>query len=451
MATTLSKVREKISARLAVVFIITIMSLLWFFDHISVFAAITLGISAAFLLFQMEVKYRRKELKNKRKFAQAERRIEQEGIMSLRTHALNGLPSPTLLIDHRKTILFANDAAKGLLDDDLTGKDISLFLRQPKFIDAITKAITGEASASEEGFIRYTSNSERSFDVTIAPIKPDNSKQNIQATVFFYEVTSLLKTEQMRVDFVANASHELRTPLTSLMGFIETLQGPAKEDLEAHQRFLGIMQKEADRMVLLVDDLLSLSRIEMARYQPPETPADIELIIGNAIDSIEKLAEKRSIRLKTDFEADLPNVIIDTGQITQVLLNLLTNASKYADQDSDVKVIVARNNGNYVEVTVRDQGPGIAPEHLARLTERFYRVDTARSREMGGTGLGLAIVKHILLRHNSQLNIRSTVGEGTSFSFRLQIANPNDENEGDKTSTVHAVTSTEIEQIETAN
>jgi two-component system phosphate regulon sensor histidine kinase PhoR len=424
MAITLSKIRENISARLAVIFIVMVMTLLWFFNHIDLFAAATLGLLATFLLFQMEVKYRRKQLKNKRKYVQAERRIEQEGIMSLRTHALNGLPSPTLLIDHNKRILFANDAAKDLLDDDLPGKDVSLYLRQPKFIDAISKALDGTRDINDESFIRYTSNSERSFDVTIAPIKPDNSTQNHQATVFFYEVTSLLKTEQMRVDFVANASHELRTPLTSLMGFIETLQGPAKDDLEAHNRFLAIMQKEADRMVLLVDDLLSLSRIEMARYQPPETPASVEIIIGNALDSIQKLAEKRGITLQTEFEPELPQAIIDTGQITQVLLNLLTNASKYADQNSTVHIIVRRSNGAYIEVTVRDEGPGISPEHLARLTERFYRVDTARSREMGGTGLGLAIVKHILLRHNSQLNIRSTVGEGTSFSFRLSVATP---------------------------
>jgi two-component system phosphate regulon sensor histidine kinase PhoR len=422
MATTLSKIPEKISARLSIIAIAVIMALLWFFGHASFIAAITLGAAAAFLFFQLEIKYRRKELKSKRRHARTERRIEQEGIMSLRTHALNGLPSPTLLIDHKKRILFANDAAKGLLDDDLTGKDISLYLRQPKFIDAITKALSGTPETNEDAFIRYTSNSERSFDVTIAPIRPDDTTKEHQATVFFYEVTSLLKTEQMRVDFVANASHELRTPLTSLMGFIETLQGPAKEDLEAHHRFLGIMQKEADRMVLLVDDLLSLSRIEMARYQPPETPANIGIIIGNALDSIYKIAEKRGITLITEFEDDLPLAIIDTGQITQVLLNLLTNAAKYADQDSAVHIIATRHNGAHIEVTVRDEGPGIAPEHLARLTERFYRVDTARSREMGGTGLGLAIVKHILLRHNSQLNIRSALGEGTSFSFRLQIA-----------------------------
>ncbi|UTW54144.1 ATP-binding protein [Kordiimonas sp. SCSIO 12610] len=436
MATTLAKIREKISARLALVFIVIVMALLWFFNHIDLFATVILSLSAAFILFQMEVKYRRRTLKKKRKTAQNDRRIEQEGIMSLRTHALNGLPSPTLLIDHKRRILFANDSAKELLDDELNGKDISLFLRQPKFIDAITKALNGEVDTENDSFIRYTSNSERSFDVTIAPIKPDNSTENHQATIFFYEVTSLLKTEQMRVDFVANASHELRTPLTSLMGFIETLQGPAKEDLDAHHRFLGIMQKEADRMVLLVDDLLSLSRIEMARYQAPETPAKVELIIGNALDSIEKLAEKRGITLRTEFEADLPLAILDTGQITQVLLNLLTNAAKYADQDSTVHIVAQRNNGNHIEIIVRDEGPGIPPEHLARLTERFYRVDTARSREMGGTGLGLAIVKHILLRHNSQLNIRSTVGEGTSFSFRLQIAEPDSNGTDQKSSAI---------------
>jgi two-component system phosphate regulon sensor histidine kinase PhoR len=181
-------------------------------------------------------------------------------------------------------------------------------------------------------------------------------------------------------------------------------------------------------MTLLIDDLLSLSRIEMSRHVAPETAINVELIVSNAVNSVLKMAEKRGITLKTSFADNLPHALADGDQITQVILNLLVNAAKYADQDSTVYIEAEKQSNDQLSISVRDKGPGIAPEHLARLTERFYRIDTARSRQMGGTGLGLAIVKHILLRHNSHMDIRSKLGEGTKFSFNLAVAEDNNEN-----------------------
>jgi two-component system phosphate regulon sensor histidine kinase PhoR len=294
-------------------------------------------------------------------------------------------------------------------------------LRQSSFVKALEEVLTGHSVQS--GAIRYTNSQDRSFDLTISPIagtKPDGSKR-IQAMVFFFEVTSLLRTEQMRVDFVANASHELRTPLTTITGFIETLQGPAADDPDAQKRFLAIMQRESDRMKRLIDDLLSLSRIEMSRHDAPDEVVDINSIIKATVNACAPSGAERGVTFSLELDEEANKVQGDPDQLTQVFLNLLGNAAKYADRDTSVHILTNIDplSEDQLYVTVRDEGPGISSEHLSRLTERFYRVDTARSRKMGGTGLGLAIVKHILLRHSSQLEIRSQVGVGTTFSFKL--------------------------------
>jgi len=423
MPKSLLDLRTALNEKRATIMVTLGIAILTVLDQVSLIGATAIFILSAVTLHQLEIRHRLQLLANKRTKVRVDRRTHREGVMSLRTHALNQLPSPTLLIDHKHKIIFANDAVNELLDDDLTGKDAFLYLRQPKFIEAIDSALQPNAETEDPfGSIRYTSNSDRSFDVTIAPIPEAEEDEPPQVIVFFYEVTSLLRTEQMRVDFVANASHELRTPLTSVLGFIETLQGPARDDDDARERFLGIMQREAERMTLLIDDLLSLSRIEMSRHVAPETSINVELIVSNAVNSVLKMAEKRGITLKTSFADSLPQAVADGDQITQVILNLLVNAAKYADQDSTVYIEAEKQTNDQLSISVRDEGPGIAPEHLARLTERFYRIDTARSRQMGGTGLGLAIVKHILLRHNSHMDIRSKLGEGTKFSFNLAVA-----------------------------
>jgi two-component system phosphate regulon sensor histidine kinase PhoR len=220
----------------------------------------------------------------------------------------------------------------------------------------------------------------------------------------------------MRADFVANASHELRTPLATLIGFIETLQGPAGSETNIRERFLGIMSREANRMARLVDDLLSLSKIEMDKHVAPSTPLDIRPLLKEVGNTLAMRLEADSRFIKLSLPDELPQVFADRDQILQVLHNLVSNALKYGRSGTPITV-QAVADATYVTLSVTDQGEGIPPEHLPRLTERFYRIDTARSRDLGGTGLGLAIVKHIVERHRGILQIRSQLGEGTTVTI----------------------------------
>jgi two-component system phosphate regulon sensor histidine kinase PhoR len=223
------------------------------------------------------------------------------------------------------------------------------------------------------------------------------------------------------VDFVANASHELRTPLATLSGFIETLLGPAAEDAPARARFLSIMADEAGRMSRLIDDLLSLSRIEMDKYVRPSATLDLSGVFADVGKTLAMRLEQDQRRLELDVPAGLPPVVGDRDQILQVLHNLISNALKYGQSGTPITVRAEARDGQ-VRISVIDRGEGIAAEHLPRLTERFYRVDSQRSRKMGGTGLGLAIVKHIVERHRGRLEIESQPGQGSVFSFTLPVA-----------------------------
>jgi two-component system phosphate regulon sensor histidine kinase PhoR len=229
----------------------------------------------------------------------------------------------------------------------------------------------------------------------------------------------------MRADFVANASHELRTPLATLVGFIETLQGPAAHDEATRARFLQVMEAEAARMTRLIDDLLSLSRIELDKNVRPREIIALEPLFSNiaATSAVALDADRR--RLDLNVAPGLPDVVADRDQILQVLHNLMTNAIKYGRSGTPIVLTAERArllSGDAVRVSVSDRGDGIEPEHIPRLTERFYRVDTGRSRRLGGTGLGLAIVKHIVERHRGTLEIQSELGKGTTVAFTLPAA-----------------------------
>jgi two-component system phosphate regulon sensor histidine kinase PhoR len=229
----------------------------------------------------------------------------------------------------------------------------------------------------------------------------------------------------MRADFVANASHELRTPLASLSGFIETLQGSARDDAQARQRFLGIMKAQANRMARLIDDLLSLSRIELKAHLQPATPVDLVGIVRQVADSLQTLARDRGVEIKIEKPEKPLAVRGDRDELIRVFENLVENALKYGAPGKRVDISLARKVGSGGEeeatVSVRDYGPGIADEHIPRLTERFYRVDVAESRAQGGTGLGLALVKHIVARHRGRLVINSVLGKGATFTIRLPL------------------------------
>lgn len=229
------------------------------------------------------------------------------------------------------------------------------------------------------------------------------------------DMTQVRRAERMRVDFVANASHELRTPLASLLGFIETLQGPAKSDVAARERFLEIMRIQAGRMSRLIDDLLSLSRIEQRQHVRPETPVDLCVVVRHVADALAPLATERKVEIRCDIPESAALVPGDRDELIRLVENLVENGIKYGQSGGRVEVSLSIAQSSTVRLTVRDNGPGIAPEHLPRLTERFYRVDAADSREKGGTGLGLALVKHIAARHRARLLIESEPGEGASF------------------------------------
>ena len=225
----------------------------------------------------------------------------------------------------------------------------------------------------------------------------------------------------MRADFVANVSHELRTPLAALTGFIETLQGPARDDPAARERFLGIMQAQAWRMARLIDDLLSLSRIELRAHQRPDTPVDLVPIVRQVADGLQTLARDRDVAVEITAPAEPLMVPGDRDELTRLFENLIENGLKYGASGKRVEIAIAPDGKGEARVSVRDHGPGIAAEHLPRLTERFYRADVGESRAQGGTGLGLALVKHILNRHHGRLSIDSKVGEGATFTVRLPM------------------------------
>jgi two-component system, OmpR family, phosphate regulon sensor histidine kinase PhoR len=238
------------------------------------------------------------------------------------------------------------------------------------------------------------------------------------------DVTQRHRVEQMRVDFVANASHELRTPLASLLGFVETLQGPARNDAAAREKFLDIMRSQANRMSRLIDDLLSLSRIELNAHVQPDKPVELAHVVGHVADTLGPLAHDRGVALSIDKRVPQLEVRGERDELIRVFENLVENAIKYGASGGKVEVTLdsvpkPQGKGREAVVTVRDYGPGIEAEHVPRLTERFYRVDAAKSREKGGTGLGLAIVKHIVARHRGRLGIESVPGEGTVFSVKI--------------------------------
>ncbi|MFC4352414.1 ATP-binding protein [Fodinicurvata halophila] len=339
---------------------------------------------------------------------------------------LSTLPDPLLMLDRSRRILRANKAALDLLGHDMTGRDLLAVVRHPSLVAAADAAISG-AEGQEVDF-QLHGEVDRHFSAQVVALQSPSHDGTV-AIVALHDLTAAYRAEKMRADFVANASHELRTPLSSLIGFIETLRGPAREDSEARDSFLEIMHDQASRMVRLVEDLLSLSRIEMREHSLPSGEVEVTGLLDKVLRSLEIKAQGKDIRLTSNV-GELPPVVGDPDELTQVFQNLVDNAIKYGRNSSEVRIEAetvrpeqdagARRLGRAgLAVRVIDQGEGISRQHLTRLTERFYRVDTARSRELGGTGLGLAIVKHILNRHRGFLKVDSEVGTGSTFTVYL--------------------------------
>jgi two-component system phosphate regulon sensor histidine kinase PhoR len=356
-----------------------------------------------------------------------ERESELAAHAALIDRVLGELPDPLLLVDEEKRLRLANAAAEELYGNVSPGRDLVSIMRQPELLEAVDRVLAGSPAETVEFTIPVPV--ERSFDAHILPLSGPADGRAV--LLLLQDVTKVMRADRLRADFVANASHELRTPLATLVGFIETLRGPAKDDAEARARFLAIMQEQAARMARLVADLLSLSRIELNEHSVPTGTARLEGVLASVADSLAMRAGARnmSILLPNDLH-QLPPVQGDNDELVQLFQNLIDNAIKYGRAGTPVRVEAGRSAPPAamtparpaLAVSVIDQGEGIARQDLPRLTERFYRVDKARSRDLGGTGLGLAIVKHIVNRHRGALEIDSEPGAGSRFSVYLPIA-----------------------------
>jgi two-component system, OmpR family, phosphate regulon sensor histidine kinase PhoR len=339
---------------------------------------------------------------------------------------VSDLPDPTIVLTPESMVVAFNESAQEITPGILRGEPISFALRVPNVLEAIRAVAASREMRRIEFFQRVPT--DRWWEATLAPlVLPGGAGPDRHLVLLaLRDLTPLRRVEEMRADFVANASHELRTPLASLSGFIETLQGPARNDPSSRDRFLAIMKEQATRMARLIDDLLSLSRIEQKVHIHPDTTTDLVMIVHEVADGLSPLAQERDVEIKITDRAHSLDVLGDRDELIRVFENLIENALKYGASGKRVDISLAREpatgEARDAIVSVKDYGPGIAPEHLPRLTERFYRVDIGESRAQGGTGLGLALVKHILNRHRGRLMIESTPGSGANFSVRLPLS-----------------------------
>jgi len=351
-------------------------------------------------------------------------REDVRGVNPVETAAVSaivaGMPDPAVLLDRAGRVIHLN-AAAAQLAPALRKNELAQFaLRSPEIITALREAIA-TTEARRASYLDHVP-VDRWMELIITPVPVPTLFGGTDKCMLmtFHDQTPLRRVEEMRADFVANASHEMRTPLAALSGFIDTLQGPAKDDEKARERFLGIMHIQATRMARLIDDLLSLSRVELSAHVRPDTLIDIVPIIRQVVDGLEPLARGRQV----EIDIDLPDTPVwiagDREELLRLFENLVENALKYGASGGKVivslTIAVSGEGMPEVRVVVRDFGPGIAPEHLPRLTERFYRVDVGDSRAQGGTGLGLSLVKHIVNRHRGRLLIESVLKNGATFT-----------------------------------
>jgi two-component system, OmpR family, phosphate regulon sensor histidine kinase PhoR len=338
---------------------------------------------------------------------------------------IEAIPVPIVVLDGAGQLMHANIMALELFGTRRLVGHVASMSRAPELLDAVDQALANNETCLVELHERVPV--ERRLMVTVAPLGGARRAViggGVALLISFRDFSDQDRLARMRADFVANASHELRTPLASLKGFVETLQGSAKDDPAARERFLNLMSEQAERMTRLIDDLLSLSRVEMREHLPLGAVVELNEAVAHVIQTLQPLAAKTGTTIdlkRTDEPAEIRG---DRDELVQVFQNLIHNAIKYGRDGGHIDVTLARQapaQGQPAQfiACIADDGPGIAPQHLPRLTERFYRVSVAASREKGGTGLGLAIVKHILNRHRGELTIASKVGQGSTFRVVL--------------------------------
>ena len=370
------------------------------------------GASVTMPALELEIFRLSRRLTNRASLAEQHRRADSQ--------ILDRLPDPVIVLTADRVPLRTNAAARASY-----ANDIAAVLRQPGLRGAIDRAMAQNTVQTADLMLRAPV--DRDVVAAVVPMDPPLADGG-RLLLVLSDRSRERAVERMRADFVANVSHELRTPLTSLIGFIETLRGPAADDTEAQRRFLAIMAEQGERMKRLIDDLLGLSRIELNEHQPPQEQVDLRDVFTRLVAGLQPRFAERAVSLDMRISEDLPPIVADPDQMSQVLQNLLDNAVKYGRESGTVRLTAARAEPGQrwparpgVVIVVADEGAGIPKEHLPRLTERFYRVDKGRSRAAGGTGLGLAIVKHIVNRHRGQLLIESEVDVGTTISVWLPV------------------------------
>lgn len=358
-----------------------------------------------------------------------QKRYEMETVITEREILVDTLPDILIMTNDDKMIVRTNRAARNIFGQNLASRHLSEIIPNEKLMSAIVAVV--EDIQGQEIEFHLPEPTPRDFQAIIERF-PIPSSGGISIVITMTDVTSQKRVQRMRADFVANASHEIRTPLASIIGFIETLRGPAKDDVRARDEFLKVMAEQAERMSKLLNDLLSLSKIEMNAHQFPTGRVDILRIIRSEKQHFEWACKQKNVTLRTKITDTLPPTRGEEDELAQVIRNLLGNAIKYTLPDTEVIMTAKltsqlpddplfRSLNRALCFSVQDQGEGIPAEHIPRLTERFYRVDSARTRKVGGTGLGLAIVKHVLNRHHGVLKIESVVGEGSIFSVYLPV------------------------------
>ncbi|WP_423069110.1 ATP-binding protein [Devosia sp. CN2-171] len=335
-------------------------------------------------------------------------------------HFADALPDPAIVLDARSVIFHVNQQAIRHFPGVVAGSPIAFTLRFPQLLAAIEAARLGAAQTIE---LHHTVPNETWYRATISPLVPEGGDHHGILVITLQSLTESKRLESLRTDFIANASHELRTPLTSLVGFIDTLLGPAANDKAARERFLGLMRGQASRMSKLIEDLLSLSRIEMRQHVRPTAPVDLGPLLREVAEGLQTQAAETKSRLEVTVPESPVIVSGDRDELYEVFENLLENAIKYGADGDTIEITLTpetRRSGFDALVSVVDHGAGVAEEHVPRLTERFYRVDADTSRKKKGTGLGLAIVKHIVTRHHGLLSIKSQPGQGTRVDVLLR-------------------------------
>ena len=335
----------------------------------------------------------------------------------------DALTDPCLVLDRRSVVIHANGAASRQYPNIIPGNPVTFSLRNPDLVQAIDAALRSGTARTFE--LHETLPSETWDKVVVAPLRHPETEwfqdDDRLLIVTFQSLTELKRVDAMRSDFIANASHELRTPLASLLGFIDTLLGPAAKDATAREKFLVIMRGQAERMSKLIDDLLSLSRIEMHQHVRPTGSIDLTGLLREVREGLQTQAKAANVEIVMTLPEGPATTMGDRSQLYEVFENLIDNAVKYGASGKTVEVDLsaAGRAGFQHLVSVTDHGPGVEPEHVPRLTERFYRIDADTSRKKKGTGLGLAIVKHIVHRHRGQMSIKSKPGEGMRVDVLL--------------------------------